>query len=73
MRRFFSFSELARMYFPGCATSKNAVRCLGRWIKGCNPLIKELIHTGYLPYNHRHLTSKQYAIITKHLGDPYEY
>ena len=25
-----SFSELAQMYFPGCATPKNAVRCLQR-------------------------------------------
>lgn len=57
---------------PGCTTSKNAVHCLSRWIKGCNPLVKELIPTGYLPYNHRFLTSKQYKIITKHLGDPYE-
>lgn len=67
-----SFAALAVMYFPGCATSKNAVRCLSRWIKGCAPLAKELMSTGYLPYNHRHLTSKQYHIITKYLDDPYE-
>lgn len=72
MRGILSFAALAAMYFPGCTTSKNAVHCLSRWIKGCNPLVKELIPTGYLPYNHRFLTSKQYKIITKHLGDPYE-
>lgn len=72
MRGTLSFATLAAMYFPGCATSKNAVRCLSRWIKGCNPLAKELMSTGYLPYNHRYLTYRQYNIITKHLGDPYE-
>ena len=66
-------SVLAALYFPGCTTSKNAVRCLSRWIKDCNPLTKELVPTGYMPYNHRYLTMKQYKIITKHLGDPYEY
>ncbi len=30
------------------------------------------IPTGYLPYNHRYLTAKQYKIITKYPGDPYE-
>ena len=35
MRRILAFAELAVMYFPGCTTSKNAVRCLSRWIKGC--------------------------------------
>ena len=39
---------------------------------GLKVVTKELIPTGYLPYNHRFLTSKQYKIITKHLGDPYE-
>ncbi|MCS3201950.1 DUF4248 domain-containing protein [Candidatus Bacteroides intestinigallinarum] len=48
------------------------MRCLSRWIKDCNPLTKELVPTGYMPYNHRYLTMKQYKIITKHLGDPYE-
>ena len=65
MRRILSFAVLAALYFPGCTTSKNAVRCLSRWIK-------ELVPTGYMPYNHRYLTMKQYKIITKHLGDPYE-
>ena len=32
MKRFLSFAVLAVMYFPGCATSKNAVRCLSRWL-----------------------------------------
>lgn len=72
MKGVFSFATLAKMYFPGCTTDKNAVRCLSRWIKGCNPLVRELVSTGYLPYNHRYLTRKQYDIITKHLGDPYE-
>lgn len=72
MKRFFPFATLAGMYFPGCKTSKNAVRCLSRWITGCAPLVKELRSTGYLPYNHRYLTPKQYNIITKHLGDPYD-
>ncbi|CAG9896237.1 hypothetical protein BOVA514_3625 [Bacteroides ovatus] len=48
------------------------MRCLSRWIKDYNPLTKELVPTGYMPYNHRYLTIKQYKIITKHLGDPYE-
>lgn len=72
MKRIFSFATLAAMYFPGCSTSKNAVRCLSRWIKGCIPLVNELETTGYLPYNHRYLTRKQYNIITKYLDDPYE-
>lgn len=72
MKRILSFAALAKMYFPRCATSKNAVHCLSRWIKGCKPLSSELISTGYLPYNHRYLTSKQYNIITKYLDDPYE-
>lgn len=72
MRGTFSFAELASMYFPGCTTSKNAVHCLSRWIKGCKPLLIELMRTGYLPYNHRYLTQKQYNIITKYIGDPYE-
>ena len=42
------------------------------YFPGCNPLTKELVPTGYMPYNHRYLTMKQYKIITKHLGDPYE-
>ena len=48
-----SFSELAQMYFPGCATPKNAVRCLQRSIKRCTKLATLLAETGYLPYNHR--------------------
>lgn len=72
MRGILSFASLAALYFPGCTTSKNAVRCLSRWINGCNPLVKALVPTGYLPYKHRHLTSKQYNIITTYLGDPYE-
>ena len=62
MRRILSFAVLAALYFPGCTTSKNAVRCLSRWIKDCNPLTKELVPTGYMPYNHRYLTMKQYKI-----------
>lgn len=50
-----SFSELAQMYFPGCATPKNAVRCLQRSIKRCTKLATLLAETGYLPYNHRWL------------------
>lgn len=73
MRGILSFAALAAMYFPGCTTSKNAVHCLSRWIKGCNPLVKELIPTGYLPYNHRFLTSKHYPylqpIITQYFID----
>ena len=44
-----SFSELAQMYFPGCATPKNAVRCLQRSIKRCTKLATLLAETGYLP------------------------
>lgn len=33
MRGILSFAALAVMYFLGCTTSKNAVRCLSRWIK----------------------------------------
>ena len=72
MRNILSFATLATMYFPGCATNKNAVRCLSRWIKGCTPLATELMPTGYHAYSHRYLTPKQYHIITKHLGDPYD-
>lgn len=71
-RRVTRFSELAGLYFPRCSTAKNAVRCLSRWIGGCTPLTEELSATGYAPYNHQLLTPKQYYIITKHLGDPFE-
>lgn len=72
MKRISTFSALARMYFPRCSTSKNAVRSLNRWIKACRPLTDELSETGYKPYNHRYLTPKQFMIITKHLGDPFD-
>ncbi len=71
-RRVTKFSELAQLYFPQCSTAKNAVRCLSRWIAGCAELVEELAATGYAPYNHQRLTPKQYGIITKHLGDPFE-
>lgn len=72
MKRIASFSILARMYFPNCSTAKNAVRSLNRWIKGCDDLRTELLTTGYKPYNHRILTPKQYGIIMRYLGDPFE-
>ncbi len=72
MKRPYLFASLAGMYFPGCTTSKNAVRCLSRWIKGCPPLVEELAPTGYSRYNHRRITTKQFDIITKHLGYPFE-
>lgn len=72
LKRIALFSDLARMYFPNCATAKNAVRCLNRWIKNCDALMAELLTTGYRPYNHRYLTPKQYFIITQHLGDPFD-
>lgn len=71
-KRISSFSELARMYFPKCSTSKNAVRCLSRWIKNCKELNEKLSTTGYHSYNHRYLTPKQYSMIIEHLGDPFE-
>ena len=64
-----SFSELAQMYFPGCATPKNAVRCLQRSIKRCTKLATLLAETGYLPYNHRWLSPKQQMLIFENLGD----
>lgn len=67
----FSFSELAQMYFPGCSTSKNAVRCLQRSINRCTDLALLLAKTGYLPYNHRWLSPKQQALIFANLGDPF--
>ena len=66
-----SFSELAQMYFPGCATPKNAVRCLQRSIKSWTTLAPLLAETGYLPYNHRWLSPKQQMLIFENLGDPY--
>ena len=45
MRGILSFAVLAAMYFPGRTTSKNAVHCLSRWIKGCTSLVKELMPT----------------------------
>lgn len=71
-KRIADFSALAQTYFPGCATPKNAVRCLNRWIVRCDALMAELLTTGYKPYNHRCLTPKQYAMIVYHLGDPGE-
>lgn len=66
-----SFSELAGMYFPGCSTPKNAVRSLQRDIKRCTNLTTALAETGYLPYNHRRLTPKQFGLIIDNLGDPF--
>lgn len=66
-----SFSELAQMYFPGCSTPKNAVRCLQRSIKRCTKLATLLAETGYLPYNHRWISPRQQALIFDNLGDPY--
>ena len=66
-----SFSELAGMYFPGCSTSKNAVRSLQRSIKRCTNLVTALVETGYQPYNHRWLSPKQYRLIIENLGDPF--
>lgn len=66
-----SFSELAGMYFPGCSTSKNAVRSLQRSIKRCTNLATALVETGYQPYNHRWLSPKQYGLIIENLGDPF--
>ena len=60
-----SFSELAQMYFPGCATPKNAVRCLQRSIKRCTKLATLLAETGYLPYNHRWLSPKQQMLYSR--------
>lgn len=71
-KRVTAFADLAQLYFPNCSTSKNAVICLNRWITRCKQLVEELAITGYLPYNHRYLTPKQYYIITRHLGDPFD-
>lgn len=71
-RRILKCSELAGMYFPKCSTSRNAVRCLSRWIANCQELKIELIEAGYRPYKHQNLTPKQYFIITKYLGDPFD-
>lgn len=65
----------ANLLIPNCLRfnlSYSPLAALELYVKGCNPLVKELMPTGYLPYNHRYLTMKQYKIITKHLGDPYE-
>nr|WP_320058594.1 DUF4248 domain-containing protein [uncultured Bacteroides sp.] len=70
-KRVSTFALLAQMYFPGCSTNKNAVRCLNRWISRCQNLASELLTTGYQPYNHRYLTPKQYTIIVQYLGDPW--
>lgn len=72
MKRIDTFSELAKMYFPNCSTSKNAVRCLNRYIQNCKLLVADLAMTGFAPYTHRHLTPKQFSIIISHLGDPFD-
>ena len=46
MKRFLSFAVLAVMYFPGCATSKNAVRCLSRGLKTATRWSKNLYQQG---------------------------
>lgn len=66
-----SFSELAQMYFPGCATPKNAVQMSARSIKRCTklqhcwqkPAIFLTITAGLSP--------KQQMLIFENLGDPY--
>ena len=65
----------ANLLIPNCLRSNlsySPLAALELYVKNPNPLVKELMPTGYLPYNHRYLTMKQYKIITKHLGDPYE-
>lgn len=71
-KRIASFSELAQLYFPGCANGKNAVHCLNRWIKNCSELKEELLTTGFQAYSHRYITPKQYGMIIHYLGDPFE-
>lgn len=72
MKRINNYSELAQMYFPNCSSSRNAVRCLSRWIKRCTPLLTDLEAINYKPYRHRLLTPKQFDIIVSHLGDPFD-
>lgn len=64
------FSSLAESYYPGCSTSKNAVRCMSRSIKRSPALLAELKATGFGPYNHRVLSPRQVRIIAKYLGAP---
>lgn len=64
------FSSLAQRYYPGCNSSKNAVRCLSRSIKRCTSLLTELEASGYGPYNHRVLSPRQVRMIAKYLGSP---
>lgn len=71
-RRYVSFGYLARLYFPGCSTQKNAVRSLNRYIQRCLPLLEELRKTGFSPYTHRQLSPLQQDIIFRHLGDPFD-
>ena len=71
-RTFKLFRELARLYFPGCTTDANAVRCLSRQIARCTPLREKLLATGYAPYNHRLLTPRQVELIVAEFGCPYD-
>lgn len=72
MKRTTYFSELAQMYFPDCTSSKYAVQSLNRSIKRCALLMAELETTSFAPYTHRVLSPKQFDMIIRHLGDPYD-
>lgn len=62
------FTDLAQHYFPD-SNKDNARRNLNNHIRRCTDLYDELKNTGYLPFNHRILTPKQYQLILDYLGD----
>lgn len=62
--------ELALLYFPE-AMPPVATNRLMRWIHGCPPLLAELEAVGY-HRSQKWLTSRQVALIVRHLGNPEE-
>lgn len=60
--------ELALLYCPG-RTAESASRTLQRWIRQCEPLVRDLENIGYKVYRHRFLR-KEVELIVRHLGEP---
>ena len=61
-------SELAGLYFPQ-AGKKGALQGLGRWIKQCAELERELERSGYQK-NRKFFLKSEVELIVRFLGEP---
>lgn len=68
MNRYYTFSQLAKLYFPD-KSKRNASNQLRININKNKPLIEELRFLGCVP-NQRNYTPKMVACFFKYLGTP---